>query len=284
MKIENNLAIENLRRLKNSEQSRIIEVRKKIRFEVHIVEHCNLNCKYCFHFSPIAKEEFLLLDEYESDIKRLSDLFNGVMHKITLLGGEPLLHPKINEFIKITREKFPEGEINILTNGILLPTISDDFWINCNKYNIEVLYTKYPIKLDIGKIESQAQKFNVKIQAFNMEDDTKKLIHEPIDVNGGQPAVKNFYDCYRSNLCITLKHGKLYTCLKAAHMHLFNDYFDENIKIDKSNGIDIYEAESGQKILEYLTKPIPMCAYCDRKNIKTGFEWGISNKEKIEWV
>ena len=24
--------------------------------EVHIVEHCNLNCKVCLHFSPLARE------------------------------------------------------------------------------------------------------------------------------------------------------------------------------------------------------------------------------------
>lgn len=281
MSLEKNLEVEKERRLNNLEQSRTIAVRKKLRFEVHIVEHCNLNCKYCFHFSPLAQEEYLMLDE--NDIKRLSELYGGVMHKITLLGGEPLLHPKISEFIEITRKYFSIGEINILTNGILLPSIDDKFWMNCHKYDVKVLYTKYPIKLDVAKIEEQAQRFNVKMQVFNMEDDTKQLVHEPIDVEGNQPAAKNFYDCYRSNLCITLKHGKMYTCLKAAHMHLFKDYFQDDIKIDEANGIDIYKANSGQDILEYLTKPIPMCAYCDRANIKTGFEWGISKKEKDEW-
>ena len=28
---------------------------KELRFEVHIVEHCNLNCKQCSHFSPSYK-------------------------------------------------------------------------------------------------------------------------------------------------------------------------------------------------------------------------------------
>lgn len=77
MSLEKNLQIEAERRKKNLNQSRVIEVRKKIKFEVHITEHCNLNCKYCFHFSPLAKEEYLTLEEYERDLARLSELFGG---------------------------------------------------------------------------------------------------------------------------------------------------------------------------------------------------------------
>lgn len=284
MSLEKNLQIEAERRKKNLEQSREIKVRKKIKFEVHITEHCNLNCKYCFHFSPLAKEEYLSLQEYEQDLSRLSELFDGVMHKITILGGEPLLHPQVNEFITATRKYFPIGEIKILTNGILLPTINDSFWEVCHKTGTTVYYTKYPIKLDMKTIRKKAEKYEVELEIFNMEDNIKQLVHEPLDLEGGQNAIKNFYDCYRSNTCITLKHGKIYTCLKAAHMHLFNEYFNEHIPLDERNSINIYEAKTGQEILEFLVKPIPMCAYCDRKNITTGHMWEISGKEKNEYI
>jgi ABC-2 type transport system ATP-binding protein len=72
--------------------------------EVHLVEHCNLNCKGCYHFSPLAKEEFLFLTEWEKDCKQLSTLFKDRIGHISLMGGEPLLHPDICEFMRITRE------------------------------------------------------------------------------------------------------------------------------------------------------------------------------------
>lgn len=284
MSLEKNLAIEAERRNKNLEKSREIEPWKKLMFEVHITEHCNLNCKYCFHFSPIAKEEYLPLEEYERDLIRLSELFNGTMHRITLLGGEPLLHPQVIEFIKTTRKYFPIGVIKILTNGILLPTIDDAFWEACHETGTIVYYTKYPIKLDMEAIRQKAEKYDVPLEIFNMEDNVKQLVHEPLDLEGKQNAVKNFYDCYRSNKCITLKHGKIYTCLKAAHMHLFNDYFHKDIKLDEKNGVDIFKAQTGKEILESLIKPIPMCAYCDRKNITTGHMWEISNREISEFT
>ena len=279
-----NLQTEAERRALNLQQSRVIPVRKKIRFEVHITEHCNLNCKYCFHFSPLAKEEYLSLEEFERDMARLSTLFDGVMQEILLLGGEPLLHPEVTQFIKLTRQYFPVGDLKILTNGILLPQMSDEFWQVCHDTKTVVNYTRYPIKLDIAKIDEMSSKYGVEMAVFNMEDDIKQLVHEPLDLEGKQNAVKNFYDCYRSNLCITLKHGRMYTCLKAAHVHLFNEYFDKDIKLDEQNSIDIYKAQSGQEILEYLTKPIPMCAYCDRANITTGLEWCISKREIEEFT
>lgn len=27
----------------------------QLQFEVHVTEHCNLNCRQCAHFSPLAK-------------------------------------------------------------------------------------------------------------------------------------------------------------------------------------------------------------------------------------
>ena len=49
-----------------------MEVNKKqIRFIVDIVDHCNLNCKGCGHFSPLASKSFLDLETFENDLRRL---------------------------------------------------------------------------------------------------------------------------------------------------------------------------------------------------------------------
>ena len=37
-------------------------------FEVHITDHCNLNCKGCAHFSNLCKPTFADLDEFEADM------------------------------------------------------------------------------------------------------------------------------------------------------------------------------------------------------------------------
>lgn len=56
---------------------------------IHITEHCNLNCKYCAHFSCIAEPEFYDLEMFESDISRLSYLLKGELRDLILIGENP---------------------------------------------------------------------------------------------------------------------------------------------------------------------------------------------------
>lgn len=89
--------------------------RRTLFFDVIVTEHCNLNCKGCGSFMPLADEEYIDLEDLEKDYKRLADLSGGVMHHINLLGGEPLLHKDIKDIIKMTRRYFPIGVINLVT-------------------------------------------------------------------------------------------------------------------------------------------------------------------------
>lgn len=55
----------------------MIVEKEKIRFIVDIVDHCNLNCKCCGHFSPLAPKGFLDINTFERDLKRLHELLYG---------------------------------------------------------------------------------------------------------------------------------------------------------------------------------------------------------------
>jgi uncharacterized radical SAM superfamily Fe-S cluster-containing enzyme len=77
--------------------------------EVNLADHCNLNCQMCDHFSPLAKPTFLDLETFRRDMKRLAELTDGYIDIMKLQGGEPLLNDQAIEFIKITRELFPES-------------------------------------------------------------------------------------------------------------------------------------------------------------------------------
>jgi len=102
---------------------------------MHLTDHCNLNCKGCAHFAPIAEKWFADPVEHERDMERLSQLVAGIK-TIRLMGGEPLLHPKIEPFLVSTREKFPEANIRLVTNGLLLQKMKTTFWSACKANNI----------------------------------------------------------------------------------------------------------------------------------------------------
>ena len=87
--------------------------------ETHLVDHCNLKCKGCGHFSSLSEKRYTDVDIFKRDLMRLSGLFDNIS-RIRLMGGEPLLHPDVLGFVKSSRLAFPNADIWVVTNGLLL--------------------------------------------------------------------------------------------------------------------------------------------------------------------
>jgi MoaA/NifB/PqqE/SkfB family radical SAM enzyme len=264
-----------------------LKKRRTLLFQVMLCEHCNLNCKGCASYSPLAPKEFLDAVSYEKDCARLSALCGGIAESIDLLGGEPLLHPEIIKIIEITRKNF-KGTIKIVTNGLKLAAMGHEFWDACQRNNINIIITGYPINIDLLRINQVAAKYNVSIEmrgetsvyAKNLQVWTKL----PLDLQGKQDACRNFLLCLSSNFCVYLKDGKIATCGQVFNVRHFNEYFNENMEIADENFIDIYKASSLDEILEFISRPIPFCKYCGIKKIKRGIKWETSKREITEWT
>ncbi len=259
--------------------------KKLIKFQTHLVDHCNLNCRGCYHFSPLSKEKYVELDEFAKDFSRLSDLFDGKAEEIWLLGGEPLLHPEINECLEIARNSFPVGLIKVLTNGLLLNVIGEDFYDSLGENDVQLWVTKYPVEFDYEKAERRALQHHISIKYFNKEP-VRELGHQPLDLNGKRNSVSNFYNCYRSDECVDLKHGKLFSCFIPAEISPFNDYFNTNLFASDNDGIDIYSVQDADDLLSRLEKPISFCRYCNRNDVAVSgrFPWRSSEYNILEWT
>jgi ABC-2 type transport system ATP-binding protein len=253
-------------------------------FEIHIVEHCNLNCSSCCHFSPLAEEAFLDPASFEKDCRRIASLA-GELRYLRFLGGEPLLHPRIEEFFDIARNCFPETPLELTTNGILLPRMSGAFWESCKRNRVAVNVTDYPIDIHFEKVRRrQDEGVNLNYQPTKINA-TNSFHFSPIDLEGKQNVNYNFRYCeYPNNFCVTLRDSRLYTCCIAAHARFFNEYFHQSLDTGKENSIGIYEAETLAEILNFLCRPIPFCKHCKVKRFVYGIEWRRSRREITEWT
>lgn len=110
--------------------------------EVNIVDHCNLNCYGCTHFSTIAPKNFIDINSFINDLKELSSKIN--LQRFRILGGEPLLHPDIILFVKESRKFLKNTTICLVTNGMLLPKMSEEFWKTLRENEVQLDITKYP--------------------------------------------------------------------------------------------------------------------------------------------
>ena len=255
------------------------------RIEIAIVEHCNLNCNHCIAFSPIAKKGFYALDSLRRDLTRLSELSHQTLGSIRILGGEPLLHPQLEEILRTARALFPHAFIDILTNAVLLPKQPPSFFATCRECDIVITTTKYPISLDFGAIEDFVVKSGAKYRyAYNTREVQKVMYKWVIDPEGQQDPVEMFYKCSLANTCIALKDGKLSTCGLPNVIRHFNERFGANLAVSPGDFVDIYTAKNMEEILSALAKPIPFCRYCDLNSFQENIPWQPSTKNIDEWT
>jgi len=254
--------------------------RKTLRFEVHLTDHCNLNCKHCGHLCPIAEKRFADIAILDRDFKRLSDLTGRQNELIDLRGGEPLLHPKINEIMVIARKHF-DGLIRVVTNGILLPNMPNSFWQTAHDNNIVVEISVYPIKIDFEKIAQNSAIFGVSINNRSKKNENE-WFRGHYDIEGKQNLEQSYLKCVYGNSCWYLEDGKLSRCGAPLLMKHLNKYLDKKFEVDQKDYIDIFKVNSFLEIAENFAKVIPYCRYCIPE--LEYVQWEQSKKDISEWL
>jgi len=273
------------------------QVRKRCKeemtVEVSLADHCNLSCQMCDHYSQLSKPSFLNETQFKNDIVRLGELFDNSIGCIWLLGGEPTLNENIIEIIRITRCQFPDSEIRLLTNGVLLlqweHSKNGNLWEALFKYNIHIILTIYPINLDYEAIEKKANEYKVLIDMssdIHAEENTKVTKISDKHTMKLDKSVEKFYciGCLYYNKFNTLKNGRIYMCPVSAHSDIFNSAFEQKLELTEMDSIDIYKINSWEEIAEFSSCYVPFCSYCDLKNWGHHSSWKPSTKKIEEYI
>ncbi|MCL2369570.1 MAG: radical SAM protein [Alphaproteobacteria bacterium] len=258
---------------------------KSIIIELPINGQCNLNCKGCLSFAPLAKSHHKYdLEVFKHDILRLAKINKGQgkIKFLALSGGEPLLNPEINEYIKFARQSFPDIKLKIRTNGLLVPQMPDEFWDTCKEHNIEFMlphYSAVDIKLSKNIIRNHGLNIGVPITG----NTRKQMYYFPLS---DKKSDKSYYKiCPQVNSGhVTILNGKSYNCMPIAFVDILNENFNLNFQTTAQDSIDIHSISDINSIIDFATKPTPFCKYCDYKNSKFGVRWGLSTHQISEWV
>jgi MoaA/NifB/PqqE/SkfB family radical SAM enzyme len=252
---------------------------------IHLADHCNLNCRGCDNFSPLSPEVYADIAIVTADLARIAELSNGMAGEVQLLGGEPLLHPKVADFMPVARHFFPNSPIRLITNGILISKQTDAFWEACRVNKIEIVVTKYPIKLDHEAIKEHVKQQGVAFSFYgNTEVVPKTMLLEPLDLNGRQEPTDSFLRCNRANYCIALDNGKIYPCSLIPYVKYFNAKFSTDLEVTSHDYMDVHKAGNITEILDFMSKPVPFCRYCNQKGTVWDVGFGISKRTVDEWT
>ncbi|MBQ6118050.1 MAG: radical SAM protein [Clostridia bacterium] len=248
--------------------------------ETEITEFCNLNCRGCCDFSNLATEKkFYELEEFTRDFRRMAELFSNI-ERIRLMGGEPLLNPRLKEYVRTAREIFPVADLRIVSNGLLIPKLDDDSLQVIKENRCKFDISNYPpTRKMLPQIRQRLKAFDIRYDlGFPMNYFFRNILEHPAD--DPAPAYKN---CIFSH-CHMLNHGTLSPCSYSQLTVRLNDAFGLNYTA--TDCLDIYSDITGEEIIRRFSQPHEFCKCCGRGITPLRWQGGVTREkaDKYDWL
>lgn len=267
--------------------------KRDMTFEVSLVDHCNLSCQMCDHYSQLSEPWFLDVEQFSRDMHEMGRIYDHEIGAISLLGGEPTLHPRIIDIIKIVRREFPTSELIVLTNGVKLLSMEHmedgNFWQVCKDYDVHITVTVYPIKLDYIAIEEKAKEYGIKL-AMSSNIHAKELTKidkisdkHTMNLTGSVPKFYSIH-CLYFNKFNVVKDGRYYMCPIQAHSDIFNKAFGQHLELLPEDSLELTKVKDWHELAEFGASWVPFCRYCDLPHWHHASVWKASSKQMDEYV
>ena len=246
--------------------------------EANLADGCNLNCRGCLHFSNLyGKDEFP--DSAEllgtiAEIARHCEIF-----QFRVLGGEPLLNPDLEEFLRNLRKILPDTDLAVISNGILIPKMAESLFQAMRDNYIGFNLTLYPPTLNMKeRIYATLDGAGVAYGSHEARTDKfeKFLRRQPGNTDS------NSYDTCVPRGILTVKGKCLYRCPVEAFIGRYYERFGIDLKAP--DGIDVFQFDGDWKQLvnDLYTKPRPLCKYCSAESEL--YEWSNGKPQKEDWL
>lgn len=182
-----------------------------------ITTKCSLKCKHCSYLMPYFNaQQHIDKNIVIKSVKILSKIVDTV-NTFALVGGEPFLHPELNEICeevgKIQNIKFK----NIITNGTIIPKIETLQILN--KYRIAIFYSDYgDFSTKKQEIEYLCKKHDVLFRkAYNtLENSPSNWFATEYPEKHNRNTDHNVEKYAKCSACNIILNGEFYICVYGA--------------------------------------------------------------------
>jgi GTP 3',8-cyclase len=229
-----------------------------LKCEVNPVEHCNLSCLSCSHLSPIQQRYVVDPADLERDLTVLGRHYHA--RWVRLVGGEPLLHPKLDLLLDAIRASGVADKIMVVTNGVLLPRLPAAVWSQVDRIDV----SQYPgaelREADRILCEDLARRNDVRIHFDRI--DTFRISYSERGAASRDLVQRIYRSCgiVHDMRCHTVARGYFYKCPQS--YFLPRTLTGANIAFDS---VRICEAPSFAAELRALLardEPLDACRHC----------------------
>jgi len=244
------------------------KTRKRVvlpRVAVSVTLRCTLNCDNCIGYMP---DNARLGDIPASDIIRdVRALFSNVdyIYDLNLTGGEPFLHPDLDQIILACVEPNKVGHVDVSTNGTVIP--GTKALAALRKANATVRISKY---LDELQPNVEKLKCILKENEIHFMHEECAFWYDPGDraktmLRDGMER-RRFSICVLK-LCLAFYNGKLHLC----HTSVLMEF--GVIPVFKEDFIDLRMASPAAFREQWRTlqrkRVLSACSYCTGFSYKT---------------
>ncbi len=254
--------------------------------DISTTDCCNLNCQGCEYFCGLRNQDTEAMftsygfDAFRRDMEAMRRLLGDEVYQFSFVGGEPLLNPLLGDFIVFLRALYPYMDINIITNGLLIPGLSAELLQTIRENNIWLRISSYPPTLK-------------KERAIRDRLNSAGIFHDfspPIEYFVGRMSLRGendprtmFHHCH-SKYCYTVRNGELAHCANVLKLDFFNAYFDQRLSVSAEDKIGLgNEALNKREVLRFLRNPSPFCRYCNTQ-ARSVYRWTpASQPQSIEY-
>lgn len=106
------------------------------RLDIMIAYSCNLGCVGCISISDVKRSGIEPFENLVASINKWKTVINPEV--VTIFGGEPCLHPQLQDICAETRAAWPHSTIRLITNGYLLDNFDSSVWFNFAPFEMQI--------------------------------------------------------------------------------------------------------------------------------------------------
>lgn len=252
-----------------------------LRLEFVVTDWCNLNCKGCTHYSPLAPKEFEEKDRLLHAISELGRKCGKGVESAYLIGGETLLYPDIKDAMRALRAAFPSQNLYIFTNGLPLPKMDSEFWELAGDLKFIIALTLYPIKFDYDAVIDLCKEKGVAVEVFGDRSLKESFFRFALDPKKKQNGRLSHFKCYNRG-CVSVIGNRIYPCSISGCVYHLNKSHGTDFRHEKGDWLEIDEVRNEKDIRRLRDKPVPFCSYCILPPSEVTY--GPSKRDVSEWV